>query len=76
MVVGTAACGPGADVRGSCCCAGVVMVLPFPYLLTTSFKPQAFALAIPPRLLPHHPRPPITRRRGVGESFSITSSTR
>ena len=29
----------------------VIMVGPFLYLLSTSFKPQAFALTIPPQLL-------------------------
>jgi multiple sugar transport system permease protein len=33
----------------------VIMVGPFLYLLSTSFKPQAFALTIPPQLVPSHP---------------------
>jgi ABC-type glycerol-3-phosphate transport system permease component len=32
-----------------------LMVAPFLYLLSTSFKPQAFVLEIPPRFLPTHP---------------------
>jgi multiple sugar transport system permease protein len=32
-----------------------LMIAPFLYLLSTSFKPQAFVLEIPPRFLPTHP---------------------
>ena len=32
----------------------VVMILPFAYMLSTSFKPNALVLSIPPQLLPHH----------------------
>jgi multiple sugar transport system permease protein len=33
----------------------VVMLLPFLYMLSTSFKPHAFVLELPPRLLPTQP---------------------
>jgi multiple sugar transport system permease protein len=33
----------------------VVMVLPFVYMLSTSFKPNALVLEIPPKFLPSHP---------------------
>jgi multiple sugar transport system permease protein len=33
----------------------VVMVLPFAYMLSTSFKPDRLVLEIPPRFLPSHP---------------------
>lgn len=32
----------------------VVMVLPFAWLLSTSFKPDSLVLQVPPQLLPHH----------------------
>ena len=32
----------------------VVMILPFAYMLSTSFKPNALVLSIPPQFLPHH----------------------
>ena len=31
-----------------------VMVLPFAYMLSTSFKPDRLVLEVPPQLLPHH----------------------
>ena len=34
---------------------GVVMVLPFVYMIATSFKPNALVLEIPPKFLPSHP---------------------
>ena len=33
----------------------VVMVLPFAYMLSTSFKPDRLVLEVPPKLLPSHP---------------------
>jgi multiple sugar transport system permease protein len=33
----------------------VVMMLPFAYMLATSFKPNALVLEIPPQFFPHHP---------------------
>jgi len=33
----------------------VVLVLPFAYMLATSFKPNALVLEIPPQFFPHHP---------------------
>ena len=32
----------------------VVMVLPFAWMLSTSFKPDSLVLQVPPQLLPHH----------------------
>ncbi len=32
-----------------------VMVVPFAYMLATSFKPNAFVLEVPPQFIPHHP---------------------
>jgi multiple sugar transport system permease protein len=32
-----------------------VMMMPFAYLLATSFKPNALVLEIPPQFFPHHP---------------------
>lgn len=33
----------------------VVLILPFVYMLSTSFKPNALVLEIPPKFFPHHP---------------------
>lgn len=33
----------------------VVMILPFVYMISTSFKPNALVLEIPPKFLPSHP---------------------
>ncbi len=33
----------------------VILLLPFAYMLATSFKPNALVLTIPPQFLPHHP---------------------
>jgi multiple sugar transport system permease protein len=33
----------------------VVMILPFAYMIATSFKSNALVLQIPPQFLPHHP---------------------
>ena len=42
-------------VRTAIVAAGaVVMVLPFLYMLSTSFKPDRLVLEVPPQLLPHH----------------------
>jgi ABC-type glycerol-3-phosphate transport system permease component len=47
---------PARTLRYLVLCGGaVLMVGPFVYLLSTSFKPQAFVLEIPPRFLPTHP---------------------
>jgi ABC-type glycerol-3-phosphate transport system permease component len=47
---------PARTLRYVVLCAGaVLMVGPFLYLLSTSFKPQALVLEIPPRFLPTHP---------------------
>jgi ABC-type glycerol-3-phosphate transport system permease component len=47
---------PARTLRYLVLCGGaVLMVGPFVYLLSTSFKPQAFVLEIPPRFLPAHP---------------------
>jgi len=32
-----------------------VMVLPFAWMLATSFKPDSLVLQVPPQLIPHHP---------------------
>src|SRR6266508_6425598 len=32
-----------------------VMVVPFAYMLVTSFKPNALVLEVPPQFIPHHP---------------------
>jgi multiple sugar transport system permease protein len=43
-------------VRMTVLAAGaIVMVLPFVYMLSTSFKPDRLVLEIPPRFLPNHP---------------------
>lgn len=34
---------------------GAVMIVPFVYMLGTSFKPNALVLEIPPQFIPHHP---------------------
>jgi len=42
-------------VRTAIVAAGAaVMVLPFLYMLSTSFKPDRLVLEVPPQLLPHH----------------------
>ena len=41
----------------------VVMMLPFAYMLATSFKPNAFVLQIPPQFIPHHPTTVELHRR-------------
>lgn len=33
----------------------VVMVLPFAYMVSTSFKPDSLVLHLPPQFIPHHP---------------------
>jgi len=33
----------------------VVMLIPFAYLVATSFKPNALVLELPPQFIPHHP---------------------
>jgi multiple sugar transport system permease protein len=33
----------------------IVLMIPFLYMLSTSFKPNTVVLEIPPQLLPHHP---------------------
>src|ERR1700704_4395785 len=33
----------------------LLMIVPFAYMVSTSFKQNAFVLEIPPRLLPHPP---------------------
>ena len=33
----------------------VVMVLPFAYMVSTSFKPDSLVLHMPPQFIPHHP---------------------
>jgi multiple sugar transport system permease protein len=34
---------------------GIVMIAPFAYMLSTSFKPDRLVLEVPPRFLPDHP---------------------
>jgi multiple sugar transport system permease protein len=34
---------------------GLVMIAPFAYMLSTSFKPDRLVLEVPPQFLPHHP---------------------
>jgi multiple sugar transport system permease protein len=36
------------------CAGAVVMVLPFAYMLSTSFKPDTVVLQLPPQFVPHH----------------------
>jgi multiple sugar transport system permease protein len=48
----------------------VLMVGPFLYLLSTSFKPNALALEIPPRFLPHHPTAAAYRDAWGSANFS------
>ena len=33
----------------------IILMIPFLYMLSTSFKPNTVVLEIPPQLLPHHP---------------------
>ena len=34
---------------------GVLLMIPFAYMVATSFKPNAIVLEVPPQIIPHHP---------------------